>query len=233
MSPPSAVLGVAFSRWSCPPARPRVREAVAARHPSARARSRLRSRARAPPRRGARRRRSGEPGRPSRCQGRRASAPAAVSRTRAAARPARPGARPAARGSGSGDGVMVSHPLFELSECAVEPRRDCGGADPEQACGLLAVELEHDAECDHLALARGEGAEPLLELRGQALAERARRVRAARAPPRAAPAAGVAPRRGTSRARPSGRWRAARRGRSRDGGRTCASGGAPSRTSRR
>ena len=45
----------------------------------------------------------------------------------------------------SGD-VIVSHPLFQLSECAVQPRRDRGGCDPEQFCRFLAREIEDDSQ---------------------------------------------------------------------------------------
>src|SRR5262245_41901522 len=71
----------------------------------------------------------------------------------------------------SGDGVMVTHPLFELGQGAAQPRRDGRDGNPEQACGLLAVEIENDAQCEHLALTGRERLQALGELRREALAE--------------------------------------------------------------
>ena len=73
----------------------------------------------------------------------------------------------------SGDDVMVSHPLFELRKRATQPRRDGGRRNPEQACGLLAVQVEDDPQRDDLALAGAQRAQALLELGGEPLAERA------------------------------------------------------------
>src|SRR5688572_13164956 len=69
---------------------------------------------------------------------------------------------------------MVSHPLFELRKRATEPGRDGGRGNPEQACGLLRVEVEYDAERDDLALARGQRLQAFLQLGGEALSERVR-----------------------------------------------------------
>jgi hypothetical protein len=66
---------------------------------------------------------------------------------------------------------MVSHPLFELGQGAAEPRRHGRHGDPEQACGLLAVEIENDAQRHDLALSGGERLEALCELGGEALAD--------------------------------------------------------------
>ncbi len=64
---------------------------------------------------------------------------AAISRTRARRAAGAAGRHALSSLIRSGD-VIVSHPLFELSECPVQPRRDRGGRDPEQACRLLARE---------------------------------------------------------------------------------------------
>jgi hypothetical protein len=68
---------------------------------------------------------------------------------------------------------MVSHPLFELRKRSAQSGRYGGGRDPEQSRGLLAVQVEDDPQRDDLALARAQRPEALLELGGEALAERA------------------------------------------------------------
>ena len=54
--------------------------------------------------------------------------------------------------------------LLELLECAVEPRGAVRGRDAEHArCGRR-VDVEHDAQRDHLTLAGGQGADGCFEL---------------------------------------------------------------------
>ena len=60
--------------------------------------------------------------------------------------------------------VIVPHLLFEFLERPAEPGRHGRRADAEHAGGLVAVELDHDAEDEHLALAGAEGCERQLEL---------------------------------------------------------------------
>src|ERR671922_2680595 len=76
---------------------------------------------------------------------------------------------------------MVSHLLLQLLQGAAQAGRARRLADAEHARRRAAVELEEDAERDHLALAGGELGQRRLERRGQSLAERAvvrlRRVR--------------------------------------------------------
>src|SRR5512134_140183 len=81
-----------------------------------------------------------------------------VASSRTLARRATGAAGRAARSSRirSGDDVMLSHPLFQLLKCPVQPGRDRGRADSQEAGRLLAVELEHDAERHDLALSRRE-----------------------------------------------------------------------------
>ena len=109
------------------------------------------------------------------------------------------------------------HPLLESLERPAQPRRDGRGADPEHARGGVTVELEHDPQREHLALAGRERRERGLELGREALGERlldalveCRRLLAP---------SPSAPRRGTSRAPSSARSRAAT-ARSRGAGRS-------------
>src|SRR5262249_8295711 len=62
--------------------------------------------------------------------------------------------------------------LLELLQRARKARRAVGGRDAEDACGCRRVELEDDAQRDHLALAGGEHAQRGLELRRQSFGER-------------------------------------------------------------
>ena len=64
------------------------------------------------------------------------------------------------------------HPLLESLQRPAQPRRDGRGADPEHARGGVPVELEHDPQREHLALAGRERRERGLELGRQALGER-------------------------------------------------------------
>src|SRR5581483_8620465 len=66
---------------------------------------------------------------------------------------------------------IVPHFLLELLQRAVEPRRARRRADPEQSGGRLPVEVEEHAQCDHLALARGQALERSLERGRVAVAE--------------------------------------------------------------
>src|SRR5262245_31132588 len=51
---------------------------------------------------------------------------------------------------------IAHHPLLELLERPAESCGNCGRSDPEHARRRLAVELEHDAQDDDLALGRGQ-----------------------------------------------------------------------------
>src|SRR3982751_4832984 len=70
--------------------------------------------------------------------------------------------------------------LLELLECAVEPRGAVRGGDAEHARRRARVDLEHDAKCDHLALACRQrldggfelGREPFGEMLLEALVRR-------------------------------------------------------------
>src|SRR5437763_3757830 len=66
---------------------------------------------------------------------------------------------------------IVPHFLLELLQGAVKPRRACSRADPEQPCGRFPVEVEQDAQRDHLALGRREAVERRLERGRIAVAE--------------------------------------------------------------
>src|SRR5205085_8814470 len=57
-------------------------------------------------------------------------------------------------------------------QCATQSRRARRSADPEQARRGGTVELEDDAEREHLALARRQYAQRLLERRRQSVRER-------------------------------------------------------------
>src|SRR5262249_60386221 len=72
-----------------------------------------------------------------------------------------------ARSSSVRSAEVIVHPLLESLQGAAEPGRAGRLADAEQTGRRLAVELEHDAENDHLALACGERRERRLELRRQ------------------------------------------------------------------
>src|SRR3954454_3247250 len=61
--------------------------------------------------------------------------------------------------------------LLEFLERAVQARCAIGGGDPEDARGGRRVQVEHDAQCDDLALAGGEHAERGLEVGCEALGE--------------------------------------------------------------
>src|SRR5205823_12672816 len=65
----------------------------------------------------------------------------------------------------------IVHPLFQSSQCAAQPGRARGLADPEHACGTRTVELEQHAQRDHLALRGRELVQRLLERPGQPFAE--------------------------------------------------------------
>src|SRR5205823_2500772 len=60
---------------------------------------------------------------------------------------------------------------LELLQRAREPRRAGGRADPEQPCRRLAIQLQDDAQRDHLALACRETGERGLERRREPVAE--------------------------------------------------------------
>src|SRR5262245_61304482 len=62
---------------------------------------------------------------------------------------------------------ICTHPLFELLQGSAQARVAVRGRDPEDARGRLAVEVEQDAERDHLSLARRELGERALERRRQ------------------------------------------------------------------
>src|SRR5437762_1442855 len=66
---------------------------------------------------------------------------------------------------------MWAHLLLELLQGAREAGRARRRADPEHARGGLAVEVEDDAERDHLALGGREAAHGVLEVGRQALDE--------------------------------------------------------------
>src|SRR5207247_8281758 len=68
---------------------------------------------------------------------------------------------------------IVPHFLFEFLQRAREARGTGGAADPEQARGFVAVELEQHAQGDHLALDGRERSEAGAESRR----ERARELR--------------------------------------------------------
>src|SRR5918995_4700972 len=100
------------------------------------------------------------------------------SRTGSSTRSARTRSRSAGGASGLAERIsfssvsdMDAHLLLELLQGSRQPRRDRCGADPEHARRLVAVELEQDAERDHLALTRGELAQRRLELGRQAFDE--------------------------------------------------------------
>src|SRR5689334_15126365 len=61
--------------------------------------------------------------------------------------------------------------LLELLERAVEARRDVGGGDAEHARRGRRVEVEHDAQRDDLALARGEDSQRCLQVCGEPFGE--------------------------------------------------------------
>src|SRR5581483_864479 len=61
--------------------------------------------------------------------------------------------------------------LLQSFQCAAEPRRARGLADPEDARRARAVELEEDPQRDHFALRRRQLAKRLLEVRRQPVAE--------------------------------------------------------------
>src|SRR4051795_4428484 len=61
--------------------------------------------------------------------------------------------------------------LLELLERAVEARRAVGGGDAEHIRGGPGVEVEDDAQRDHLALAGREPEHPALELRREAFGD--------------------------------------------------------------
>src|SRR4029079_17260536 len=83
-----------------------------------------------------------------------------------------------------------THLLFELLQGAAQARRACARADPEHACGAVAVEVEDDPQREDFPLGRRETRQSRLELRGEALAEcRVLRIRAAQ---RVAPFAAAA-----------------------------------------
>ena len=67
---------------------------------------------------------------------------------------------------------FLAHPLLESLQGPAQPCGDGCRADPEHACGRITVELQHDAEGKHLALARGERRECRLERGREALDER-------------------------------------------------------------
>ena len=86
---------------------------------------------------------------------------------------------------------MGSHPLLELGERPREPRRAGRPPDAEERGGGLRVEVEHDPQREHLALAGGERAERLLELRREpgSTGTSSKRAAARRTAPRAGAAA--------------------------------------------
>ena len=117
----------------------------------------------------------------------------------------------------------VGHRLLpspRVSQRPAEPRGHGGRADAEHAGGLLAVQLDHDPEHDHLALAGAQLGERRLQRRGQPFDE-VRLLRLGRGD-RLLAAPPVATRRGTSRAPSCGRCRAARSARSPGGDRSAA-----------
>src|SRR4051812_40619885 len=61
--------------------------------------------------------------------------------------------------------------LLELLERPVEARGAVGGRDAEHGCRRAGVEVEHDPERDHFALARAQSAQAGLELGREALGE--------------------------------------------------------------
>src|SRR5438477_10197272 len=65
----------------------------------------------------------------------------------------------------------IADPLFQSLECAAEARRARRLADPEHAGRGRAVELEDDAQRDHLALAGRQLSQRLLERAGQSVDE--------------------------------------------------------------
>ena len=109
---------------------------------------------------------------------------AAISRTRARSSAGAEGRDARSSWIRSGDDVMVSHPLFELRKCTAQSGRDGRGGDPEQAGGLLAFEIENDAQRDNLALSGRESPQALGELGREALAERRRSTRSSPTPAR-------------------------------------------------
>src|SRR5436305_4521968 len=60
----------------------------------------------------------------------------------------------------------IVHPLFQSSQCAAQPGRARGLADPEHACGARAVELQQHAQSYHLALGRRALSQRLFERAG-------------------------------------------------------------------
>src|SRR3989304_5524260 len=86
------------------------------------------------------------------------------------------GPRPRCGGGGGGGpprppGGGGSYLLLEFLEGPGEPGRNVGGGDAEHARGLVAVEVEEDAQRNHLALAVREGAQCRLELGREPLAK--------------------------------------------------------------
>src|SRR5918994_3623103 len=102
-------------------------------------------------------------------KGRRAGSAAASARTRCRSSDGAAGF--AARSSLISDSDMSTHPLLQFSQCAREARRDVRRADPEHAAGLLAVELEQDAQRDHLALGGAQRRDRRFQIGREPLAE--------------------------------------------------------------
>src|SRR5579884_1143253 len=97
-----------------------------------------------------------------------AGAAAAISRTRS--RTSGGASTRAARSSAARSRCDMES-LLELLERPVQARRAVGGGDAEDAGGGARVEVEQDAERDHLALAGAEPRERRLEVGREPLAE--------------------------------------------------------------
>src|SRR5581483_2948034 len=93
----------------------------------------------------------------------------ALARARTRARSSGGAGTRAVRICSSSSGCDIrAHPLFELLQRPAQPCRAGGRGDPEHAGSGLAVQIEQDAERDHLALAGRELRKRALERRREA-----------------------------------------------------------------